>query len=130
MDASQYKDYVLTLLFMKCVSDKPSGAVDARDAAGQTVARSGTRARQIGGDAPMIIKRPASRIQQGNLLPYATSLRVADLRVRDFYRIDTLDAEEGVGYQRLPTKPGPSGSLSIFQTATRLTKHFSRHLFS
>ena len=26
MDASQYKDYVLTLLFMKYVSDKAAGA--------------------------------------------------------------------------------------------------------
>ena len=29
MDASQYKDYVLTLLFMKCVSDKYAGSPDA-----------------------------------------------------------------------------------------------------
>src|SRR5687767_4999750 len=49
----------------------------------------------------MIIQRPASRIRQGDLLLYATSLRVADLRVRDFYRIETLDAGEGVGYQRV-----------------------------
>ena len=29
MDASQYKDYVLTLLFMKYVSDKYAGKADA-----------------------------------------------------------------------------------------------------
>ena len=29
MDASQYKDYVLTLLFMKYVSDKYAGKPDA-----------------------------------------------------------------------------------------------------
>ena len=29
MDASQYKDYVLTLLFMKYVSDKYGGKPDA-----------------------------------------------------------------------------------------------------
>lgn len=49
----------------------------------------------------MIIERPASRIKQGNLLLFATSLRVQDLKVPDFYRIDTLDSDEGVGYQRL-----------------------------
>ena len=31
MDASQYKDYVLTLLFMKYVSDKYAGKPNARD---------------------------------------------------------------------------------------------------
>ncbi len=49
----------------------------------------------------MIIQRPASKIRQGGLLLYATSLRVADLKVRDFYKIETLDAGEGVGYQRV-----------------------------
>jgi DGQHR domain-containing protein len=49
----------------------------------------------------MIVKRPASRIQQGNLRLFATSLRVQDLKVPNFFRIDTLDADEGVGYQRV-----------------------------
>jgi DGQHR domain-containing protein len=49
----------------------------------------------------MIIKRPASKIRQGGLLLYATSLRVADLKVKDFYKIETLDADEGEGYQRV-----------------------------
>lgn len=49
----------------------------------------------------MIIKRPAARIQQGNLRLFATSLRVADLKVPDFYQIETLDSDEGSGYQRI-----------------------------
>lgn len=49
----------------------------------------------------MIIQRPASKIRQGNLTLYATSLRVADLKVPNFYRIETLDAENGEGYQRV-----------------------------
>lgn len=47
------------------------------------------------------LKRPAARIQQGNLVLYATSLQVRDLRQPNFYRIDTLDADEGTGYQRI-----------------------------
>ncbi len=49
----------------------------------------------------MIIQRPASRIQQGNLQIFATSLRVKDLRAPDFFRIETLDSDEGIGYQRV-----------------------------
>lgn len=49
----------------------------------------------------MIITRPASKIQQGNLRLFASSLRVADLKVPDFFRIDTLDSGLGVGYQRV-----------------------------
>ncbi|NOK11887.1 DGQHR domain-containing protein [Corallococcus exercitus] len=47
------------------------------------------------------IERPAARIRQGNLVLYATSLRVSDLRRPKFYEIDTLDADEGTGYQRV-----------------------------
>jgi DGQHR domain-containing protein len=47
------------------------------------------------------LKRPAARIRQGNLTLYATSLRVRDLRQPNFYTIDTLDAHEGTGYQRI-----------------------------
>ena len=47
------------------------------------------------------LKRPAARIRQGNLVLYATSLRVRDLRQPNFYKIDTLDASEGTGYQRI-----------------------------
>ncbi len=32
---------------------------------------------------------------------YATSLRVADLKIPSFYQIETLDASEGEGYQRV-----------------------------
>ena len=49
----------------------------------------------------MIITRPASQVQQGNLCLFATSLRVKDLRAPDFYRIETLDSAQGIGYQRL-----------------------------
>lgn len=49
----------------------------------------------------MIITRPASPVLQGNLRLFATSLQVKDLRLPGFYRIDTLDAASGVGYQRL-----------------------------
>lgn len=47
------------------------------------------------------LERPAARIQQGNLILYATSLRVQDLRQPNFFKIDTLDPEEGTGYQRI-----------------------------
>jgi DGQHR domain-containing protein len=47
------------------------------------------------------LTRPAARIRQGNLIIYATSLQVRDLREPNFYKIDTLDADEGTGYQRL-----------------------------
>jgi DGQHR domain-containing protein len=49
----------------------------------------------------MELQRPAARIGQGNLVLYATSLQVRDLRQPNFYRIDTLDADEGTGYQRI-----------------------------
>lgn len=49
----------------------------------------------------MLIKRPASRIQQGNLCLFATSLRVKDLRVANFFQIETLDSGLGIGYQRV-----------------------------
>lgn len=47
------------------------------------------------------LERPAARIRQGNLTIYATSLQVRDLRQPNFYKIDTLDPDEGTGYQRL-----------------------------
>lgn len=45
--------------------------------------------------------RAAARIRQGNLTIYSTSLQVQDLTQPNFYRIDTLDPDEGTGYQRL-----------------------------
>ena len=47
------------------------------------------------------LERPAAKICQGNLILYATSLRVRDLRQVNFYRIDTLDPNQGTGYQRI-----------------------------
>jgi len=47
------------------------------------------------------LKRPAARIKQGNLVLYATSLQVRDLRQPNFYKIDTLDVDQGTGYQRI-----------------------------
>lgn len=49
----------------------------------------------------MIITRRASQVKQGNLRLFTTSLRVRDLRVPCFFRIDTLDVAEGEGYQRV-----------------------------
>jgi DGQHR domain-containing protein len=47
------------------------------------------------------LERPAARIQQGNLVLFATSLQVRHLRQPNFYTIDTLDADGGTGYQRI-----------------------------
>ncbi len=47
------------------------------------------------------ITRPAARIRQGNLVLYATSLRVHDLTQPNFYKIDKLDADGGTGFQRI-----------------------------
>jgi DGQHR domain-containing protein len=45
--------------------------------------------------------RAASKVNQGNLVLFATSLRVKDLRQQGFFTIETLDPDEGTGYQRL-----------------------------
>lgn len=48
------------------------------------------------------ITRPAALIRQGSLKLYATSIRVADLNLPNFYTINRLDPEEGgPGYQRI-----------------------------
>ena len=47
------------------------------------------------------LRRPAARVRQGNLVFYATSLRVRDLRQPNFFKIETLDPDEGTGYQRV-----------------------------
>lgn len=49
----------------------------------------------------MIIKRPASKIKQGSLTLFATSLRVQDLKLPNFFKIDKLDSGQGTGYQRV-----------------------------
>lgn len=52
------------------------------------------------------ITRPASLIKQGNLTLYATSLKVSDLLMPNFYSIERLDPENADirGYQRLLNK--------------------------
>jgi DGQHR domain-containing protein len=49
-----------------------------------------------------IITRPAALVRQGSLKLYATSLKVRDLKRKDFYTINKLDPDDsGPGYQRL-----------------------------
>lgn len=49
------------------------------------------------------IRRPAALVRQNSLKLYATSLRVADLLIANFYDIERLDPErpDSPGYQRL-----------------------------
>lgn len=54
-----------------------------------------------GGLTVVELKRPAARIRQGNLVLFATSLQIRDLKLPGFYHIDTLDVGEGTGYQRI-----------------------------
>ena len=53
-----------------------------------------------------VIDRPASLVKQGDLTLYATSLRVSDLLIPNFYSIERLDPENACekGYQRLLNK--------------------------
>lgn len=46
---------------------------------------------------------PAARVKQGDLILYATSIRVRDLIYENFYSVETLDPENinDTGYQRL-----------------------------
>lgn len=46
---------------------------------------------------------PAARVKQGDLLLYATSIKVKDLARENFYSVETLDPDNGndTGYQRL-----------------------------
>jgi DGQHR domain-containing protein len=52
------------------------------------------------------ISRPASLVRQGGLTLYATSLRVSDLLIPNFYSVETLDPVDQAdkGYQRLLNK--------------------------
>ena len=52
------------------------------------------------------ISRPASLVKQGGLKIYATSLKVSDLLIPNFYTIERLDPENAneKGYQRLLNK--------------------------
>jgi DGQHR domain-containing protein len=48
------------------------------------------------------ITRPAAMVRQASLKLYATSIKVSDLKLPNFYTINKLDPEEaGPGYQRL-----------------------------
>jgi DGQHR domain-containing protein len=49
------------------------------------------------------IRIPAARIRQGDLVLYATSIRVRDLLTDGFYNVETLDPDDSKdkGYQRL-----------------------------
>lgn len=53
-----------------------------------------------------IITRPASMVKQGKMTIYATSLKVSDLLIKNFYSIERLDPENAneKGYQRLLNK--------------------------
>jgi hypothetical protein len=49
-----------------------------------------------------LIIRPAALVKQGDLILYATSLKVSDLLLPNFYNVETLDPENAnSGYQRL-----------------------------
>jgi len=52
------------------------------------------------------ILRPASLVKQGGLILYATSLKVSDLLIPNFYSVETLDPDDqsDKGYQRLLNK--------------------------
>ncbi len=52
------------------------------------------------------ISRPASLVKQGGLTLYATSLKVSDLLIPNFYSVETLDPDDQAdkGYQRLLNK--------------------------
>lgn len=52
------------------------------------------------------ISRPASLVRQGGLTLYATSLKVSDLLIPNFYSVETLDPDDpgDKGYQRLLNK--------------------------
>lgn len=53
----------------------------------------------------MILKKPAVKVQQGDLTIYATSLLVKDLLTPNFYQVDKLDAtNENSGFQRVLDK--------------------------
>lgn len=53
----------------------------------------------------MTLTKPAVKVAQGNLTIYATSLKVKDLLIPQFYQVDKLDASnESSGFQRVLDK--------------------------
>ena len=69
------------------------------------------------------ITRPASMVRQGKLVLYATSLKVADLILPNFYSIERLDPENAneKGYQRLLNK-GRAKKLAEYVVTGQETK--------
>jgi DGQHR domain-containing protein len=69
------------------------------------------------------ITRPASLIKQGDMILYATSLKVSDLLIPNFYSIERLDPENAneKGYQRLLNK-GRAKKLTEYLVAGQETK--------
>jgi DGQHR domain-containing protein len=69
------------------------------------------------------ISRPASLVKQGGLILYATSLKVSDLIIPNFYSIERLDPENAneKGYQRLLNK-GRAKKLADYIVAGQETK--------
>lgn len=69
------------------------------------------------------ITRPASLVKQGDLILYATSLKVSDLLIPNFYSIERLDPENAneKGYQRLLNK-GRAKKLADYIVTGQETK--------
>jgi DGQHR domain-containing protein len=69
------------------------------------------------------ISRPASLIRQGSLVLYATSLKVSDLLIPNFYSIERLDPENAneKGYQRV-LNTGRAKKLAKYIVAGQETK--------
>jgi len=69
------------------------------------------------------ITRPASLVKQGDLTLYATSLKVADLLLPNFYSIERLDPENAneKGYQRVLNK-GRAKKLADYIVAGQETR--------
>jgi len=69
------------------------------------------------------ITRPASLVKHGDLILYATSLKVADLIIPNFYSIERLDPENAneKGYQRLLNK-GRAKKLADYIVAGQETR--------
>lgn len=64
----------------------------------------------------MLIGKTASKVRQGSLAIYTTSLKVSDLMVPNFYKVDKLDASGGnSGFQRALDKTRARGWLNQYE---------------
>ena len=72
MDASQYKDYVLVLLFVKYVSDKYAGQKDAVDKLSQKVIRGGAG---VWGAVPMPANPQVNEAEAKQLVQWIMTLQ-------------------------------------------------------